>query len=137
MRCDESPQGAQVAAAHPSSHYVVLSPWVNERFPPWQHLLTAHDVARLTRRPPWVLTTLVLIGRFPRKCRYHGRGIGWLRSDVLGWLAENSAHRCTEAMTGIGRPSARQVPLASDRASSPCVARRVRGRCSSRAQVLP
>ena len=51
--------------------------------------MSAHDVARLTRRPRWVLASLVLLGRFPRKCRYHGRGIGWLRSDVLSWLTKD------------------------------------------------
>ena len=62
---------------------VSLSKWVNERIPSFQELLTAHDVARLTRRHRWVLTALTLFGRFPRRQRFHGRRIGWLRSDVL------------------------------------------------------
>src|SRR6185437_14844209 len=66
---------------------VSLSKWVNEKFPSFQELLTAHDVARLTRRHRWALTTLTLFGRFPRRKRFHGRRIGWLRSDVLEWLA--------------------------------------------------
>jgi hypothetical protein len=82
-----SPEERAPSAA--SLRNVSLSRWVNERFPAWEHLLTAHDVARLTRRPPWILTALVLIGRFPRKCRYHGRGVGWLRSDVLVWMSRD------------------------------------------------
>src|SRR6185437_9285251 len=68
---------------------VSLSKWVNEKLPSFQELLTAHDVARLTRRHRWVLTALTLFKRFPRKQRFRGRRIGWLRSDVLGWLAED------------------------------------------------
>ena len=68
---------------------VSLSKWVNERLPSFQELLTAHDVARLTRRHRWVLTALTLFGHFPRRSRFHGRRIGWLRSDVLKWLADD------------------------------------------------
>ena len=45
---------SQVTASAPSRN-VVLSPWVNEPLPAWEELLSAHDVARLTRRPRWVL----------------------------------------------------------------------------------
>jgi predicted DNA-binding transcriptional regulator AlpA len=69
---------------------VTLSRWVNERPPSCQEILTAHDVARLTRRSRWVLETLTLFGRFPRKHRFHGRGIGWCRRDVLLWLGAES-----------------------------------------------
>lgn len=65
---------------------VALSRWVNEPLPAWQDILCAHDVARLTRRPSWMLCGLALVSRFPRKCQYHGRRIGWLRSDVLDWM---------------------------------------------------
>jgi predicted DNA-binding transcriptional regulator AlpA len=68
---------------------VSLSPYVNEQFPNWEELLSAHDVARLTRRPRWMVLSLTLLGRFPRKRRFHGRGIGWLRSDVIHWLAKD------------------------------------------------
>jgi predicted DNA-binding transcriptional regulator AlpA len=75
--------------AAPPPKDVALSPYVNERFPAWEELLSAHDVARLTRRPRWVLASLILLRQFPRKRRYHGRGIGWLRSDVLSWLTKD------------------------------------------------
>jgi predicted DNA-binding transcriptional regulator AlpA len=88
MNSEDSLLPAGVAPAA-SSKAVSLSPWVNERFPAWEDLLSAHDVARLTRRPRWLLTSLALIGRLPRKRRYHGRGIGWLRSDVACWLAKD------------------------------------------------
>lgn len=82
---------------------VSLSPWVNERLPAWTDLLSAHDVARLTRRPTWVLLSLTAVGRFPRKLCYHGRSVGWLRADVVEWLAKsNRAEDCTRA-----RPPAR------------------------------
>ena len=81
-----SPSRTSIGATLPS---VELSPWVNERSPAWEQLLSAHDVARLTRRPRWILQGLALFGRFPRKRRYHGRQIGWLRSDVAHWLAED------------------------------------------------
>jgi len=62
---------------------VVLSRWVNEPLPPFQELLSAHDVARLTRRPKLVISSLVLLRRFPKKRRFRGRQIGWLRAEVL------------------------------------------------------
>jgi len=68
---------------------VSLSKWVNERLPSFQELLTAQDVARLTRRHRLVLAALTLIGRFPRRLRFRGRRIGWLRSDVLNWLDDD------------------------------------------------
>jgi hypothetical protein len=66
---------------------VSISPWVNEPYPNWDHILTAHDVARLIRRPPWMLSTLAAVGQFPRKHQFRGRKIGWLRADILEWMA--------------------------------------------------
>ncbi len=66
---------------------VSVSHWVNQRYPPVQDLLSAHDVARLTRRPRWLLVGLSLIRRFPRRCEFRGRPIGWHRSEVLSWMA--------------------------------------------------
>lgn len=112
---------------------VSLSKWVNERFPSFQDLLTAHDVARLTRRHRWVVAALTLLGRFPRRQRFHGRRIGWLRRDVLEWLTDDIGFVSCRA-TGASRPvrmTGRQIclPLGCSRA---CNARRRRHRCSRR-----
>lgn len=66
---------------------VSLSEWVNERPLPCWELMSVHDVARITRRPRLLLELMALAGRFPRKARYRGRTVGWLRRDVLAWLA--------------------------------------------------
>jgi|SRR5579863_872134 len=121
----------QGAATVASRKDVCLSRWVNERFPPWEQLLSAHDVARLTRRSKWVLLTLMAFGRFPRKRRFHGRDVGWHRKDVLEWMAKDlRVAECSHAKTPL-RPArlARQIclPLACARE---CVARTRRGRCS-------
>jgi len=104
MSSDESSLPSPVAPIG-CSRNVVLSRWVNERFPDWAELLSAHDVARLTRRPRWLLASLMLLGRFPGKHRFHGRGIGWLRSDVLTWLAKDvrTAHCHSSPAVGITR----------------------------------
>ena len=70
---------------------VSLSRWVNESLPSCQEILTDHDVARLTRRPQWVLAALTLLGRFPSKQRFHGRRVGWRRRDVLRWLSSDDS----------------------------------------------
>src|SRR5208282_4668204 len=71
-------------AARPAR--VLLSRRVNEAFPPLNLLLSAHDVARLTRRHRWVLFALTAVGRFPKQQRYHGHAIGWHRRDLAHWL---------------------------------------------------
>ena len=68
---------------------VLISKWVNEPPPSWDQILTAHDVARLTRRPKWVLSALTLLGHFPKKQRFHGRNLGWRLPDVEDWLARS------------------------------------------------
>jgi predicted DNA-binding transcriptional regulator AlpA len=83
-----SDKSSPITPAPPAaSHRVSLSPYVNEQFPIWEEMLSAHDVARLTRRPRWMVLSLALLGRVPRKRRFHGRDIGWLRSDVVRWLS--------------------------------------------------
>jgi len=62
---------------------VTISRWVNEPLPAWDQFLTAHDVARLTHRPSSLLRSMALLRRFPKKRRFRGRRIGWLRSDRL------------------------------------------------------
>jgi predicted DNA-binding transcriptional regulator AlpA len=75
---------------------VAISPFLEERFPPLNQLLTAHDVARLVRRPRWYFCGLALLGTFPAKRRFRGRWAGWIRSDVSQWMQKNlrvpSAH---------------------------------------------
>jgi predicted DNA-binding transcriptional regulator AlpA len=83
-------ESSPVMPASPAaSGRISLSPYVNEQFPNWGELLSARDVARLTRRPRWIVLTLSALSRFPRKHRFHGRGIGWLRSDVLEWMSRD------------------------------------------------
>jgi predicted DNA-binding transcriptional regulator AlpA len=123
----------QRAPSAASSNNVSLSRWVNERFPAWEQLLSAHDVARLTRRPRWVLLSMMMLGRFPRKRRFHGRGIGWLRSDVLQWLAKDlQTVKCHSEPTAVHRPRiARQTSLPLE-CTDVCAARRSRGACCFR-----
>jgi predicted DNA-binding transcriptional regulator AlpA len=86
---------------------VTLSPWVNEPLPPFQELLSAHDVARLTRRPKLVISGLMLLRRFPKRRRFRGRQVGWLRSDVLDWMARDLA---IEDATCVPRRCAKANP---------------------------
>jgi hypothetical protein len=81
---------------------VSISKWVNEALPPWSEILSAHDVARLTRRHRWILSALSFMRRFPRRRHFHGRPIGWHRRDVARWL---------ECHHGGGRRSVVPMPL--------------------------
>lgn len=112
------------AASAVSADRVTLSKWVNERFPAWEQLLSAHDVARLTRRPRWVLLGLSLLGRFPRKHCVRGRRI-WLRADVLDWIGSRAG------FNGNGAPLSRPRIARPDRPEV-CAARRSRTACSLR-----
>jgi predicted DNA-binding transcriptional regulator AlpA len=131
MNSKDSLSPAGTTSGVPSSS-VVLSPWVNERLPAWEQLLTAHDVARLTRRPRWVIASLIWVRRFPRKRRYHGRGVGWLRSDVIHWLAKDlrAANSPVEQAQASPILIARQTPLPLQ-CTRPCAARRTRRRRTS------
>jgi len=112
---------------------VSISKWVNETFPPWDEILSAHDVARLTRRRRWVLSTLTLLRCFPRKLQYHGRDIGWNRCAVESWLAERFAgdlgpRRCDSRSHGTHRlPSQNQLQYSRSSRSA-----RIRPSCFSR-----
>lgn len=68
---------------------VSISRWVNEPYPPWHCILTAHDVAHLIRRPRWMLGGLATIGQIPRRQRFHGKHIGWLKADIFEWMARS------------------------------------------------
>jgi predicted DNA-binding transcriptional regulator AlpA len=104
---------------------VILSRWVNELPPPFQELLSAHDVARLTRRPKLLISGLVLLRRFPKKRRYRGRQVGWLRADVLDWMSRDLALDETSqpAPRHCLRPHPRQACLPLE-CRGPCAARR-------------
>jgi predicted DNA-binding transcriptional regulator AlpA len=99
------------------SERVTLSPWVNEPLFPWADLLSSHDVARLTRRPRWLLHGLALVGRFPKKHCFHGRRVGWLRADVFEWLSRGFAtepgeqRRETPPVPAKKHPRQRCLPL--------------------------
>jgi len=132
MRSGHSSPASQGSAAVLPGN-VVLSPFVNEPFPAWDELLSAHDVARLTRRPRWVLAGLAFFGHFPRKRRYHGRGIGWARVEVSLWLAKESIDGGSlKSVPRIERmPRARQARLPLGR-SHTCGGRGRRDCCSLR-----
>src|ERR1700690_2545217 len=74
----------------PVRERVSISRWVNEPYPAWDQILTAHDVARLVRRPRWVLSSMTAVGQFPRKQRFHGRKIGWLKADIFERMTRSS-----------------------------------------------
>jgi len=124
MSPQDLPSGERTPSAA-SPDRVTLSKWVNERFPPWEQLLSAHDVARLTRRPRWVLLGLMLLGRFPRKQCFHGRRIGWLRDDVLDWIGKGASF--DEGRAPLLRPR-----LSRLEGTGACAARRSRSTCSTR-----
>lgn len=87
MRKDTPESETNTPAIIPRSN-VALSKWVNEKLPAWNEILGAHEVARLTRRPRWILATLAFVGQFPKPRRFRGRAIGWHRRDVQRWLLE-------------------------------------------------
>ena len=64
-----------------------LSKWINEPCPEWTTLLTAREVAKLTRRPRCLLSALAFLGRLPPPKRYRGKALGWQRRDIERWLA--------------------------------------------------
>jgi predicted DNA-binding transcriptional regulator AlpA len=98
MSTEVSGSGTPVAITR--SERLSLSKWVNEKFPPWTELLTAHEVARLTRRHRWMVSALTLLGRFPKQERFRGRGIGWNRHDVERWLRSESGVASAELSGG-------------------------------------
>jgi predicted DNA-binding transcriptional regulator AlpA len=136
MDTGTSALGSIVAETPPTKTKVRLSPWVNEKLPSLEQLLSAHDVARLTRRPKWLLSGLMLLGRFPKKQRFRGRQIGWSRADIIDWLCrdlatEEPAHR----VDSTPRRCAKAVPLQPClplECTVPCTQKRLRPGCSSR-----
>src|SRR5213082_96940 len=125
MSPQDLPYDDERAPCAASPDRVTLSKWVNERFPPWEQLLSAHDVARLTRRPRWVLLGLMLLGRFPRKQCFHSRRIGWLRDDVLDWIGKG-------AIFDEGRAPLLRPRFSRLEGTGACAASRSRSTCSTR-----
>ena len=83
----------------PVHREITISRWVNESLPAWDQVLTAHELARLMRRPRWLLCGMALPRRFPQEHRFRGYKIGWLRSEILGWM--DSGFRADSAITKI------------------------------------
>src|SRR6266478_4470988 len=82
--------GSQTPGRVPvSAVQVSISKWVNQPLPPLDELLSSHDMARLTRRPRFVVVGLSCLGFLPRRRRYRGCVVGWLRSDVLDWMSKD------------------------------------------------
>jgi hypothetical protein len=109
---------------------VTISPWVNEPLPDIQGILCSRDLARLTRRPRWVLCGLALMCKFPRKKRYRGRVVGWCRAEVLEWMTRELAvepeiQERLNAPRRCARRHARQQCLPLE-CGAPCVGRRSR-----------
>jgi predicted DNA-binding transcriptional regulator AlpA len=101
------------------SQRVSISRWVNEPYPAWDRILTAHDVARLIRRPPWMLFSMAAVGQFPRKQRFRGKSIGWRKEDILEWIVRTCQSRVattSDKIKGYRRaksdpPSQQTLPL--------------------------
>jgi len=92
----------------PGTVQVALLQWVNDRPPSWDDILTAHDLARLTRRPKWALTILSLLGWLPRKQQFRGRRIGWCRSQFEEWLL---AEKIARIRAGVAPAPPRRKPM--------------------------
>ncbi len=108
---------------NPRKAPISISRWVNESPPPLRDLLSAHDVAQLTRRPIWLLAGLSLVGRFPKKLKFRGRGIGWRRSEILDWMSRDLAVVQQSACGPGSRKPPRQGRLPLD-AGNPLTPRR-------------
>lgn len=108
-----STQSGKARTKPRSAAPIVLSRWVNEPYPPLTELSSAHDVARLTRRPRWLLVGLALIGRFPKKARFRGRALGWWLPDVLEWMAKDliDRHHVPPRPHWLGQPRQTCLPL--------------------------
>src|ERR1700735_4687916 len=97
---------------------VSISRWVNEPYPAWDCILTARDVARLIRRPRWMLGGLAAIGRIPCRQCFRGKHIGWLKADILEWIARSprppvakASNRAHRARRRHSSPNQHVLPL--------------------------
>ncbi len=125
----------ELSERFPRQLNVTLPPWVNEPPPPFSELISAHDVARLTRRSRWTLSSLMLLGLFPKRRRYLGRPIGWLRADVLEWLSQGMSVGRESMGSDQGQPcngNAACKHRAPTHSLDPQAHHRPRVRCSAR-----
>ncbi len=103
MNSEEFQQSSAVSGR--PSVVVTLSKWVNERSPALTGILTAHDVARLAKRPRWALPALSLLGLLPEGIRFHGRRVGWNRKEIERWvLRRNVADAAAHTKPSPRRP---------------------------------
>ena len=109
MKAEVSSSETPKAAA--SAPPVSLSKWVNEKLPPLNEILSAHEVARLTRRHRWFLAALTLLRRFPRQERFGGRAIGWRKSELESWF------RKSRRVTDHPKPSSTRICRTTGRCS--------------------
>lgn len=108
---------ATCAAANASTtaREVHLPRWVNEPLPNIHAILSGREIARLTRRPRWLLIGMAMLGQFPKQRTHCGKPIGWHHADVLDWLTQHmtidsdssSAPRSCQQR----RPSQARLPL--------------------------
>jgi hypothetical protein len=99
---------------------VEVPPCVDEPFPAWDEYLAARDLARLLRRPPWLLCGMVLLRRFPDKHRFRDPAIGWFKSDILDWMgrassADAAANSLLEQPQKIAPPSGNSLSIEKER----------------------
>jgi len=132
MTMDAVGADAIARAANDEKMPVALSEWVNDKSPSLGEILSARDVARLTRRHRWMIRTLTLFGRFPKQRVFHGRSIGWAKDEVLSWQTERTVsqsraltHRRIDCSETAERPMPSHSP--HRRHLSPCSKRRKGG----------
>jgi len=92
MDTGSSTEGTSVAdIISTSSREVRLPRCVDESFPDVHAILSGSEIARLTRRPRWLLFGMAVLGHFPKQRTHCGKSIGWHRADVLDWLTQHMA----------------------------------------------
>jgi prophage regulatory protein len=64
---------------------------------PTDQLLTIREVVKVTRLSKPTVYKLVNEGHFPRQVHLVSKRVAWLHSEILGWVAEQSARRPTDA----------------------------------------
>jgi hypothetical protein len=86
---------------------VQASRWMHDRWPNWIAILSAQDLARLTRRAPWIASVLTLLGRCPNQQRLRTHPLADC-STPSGEGLENSCGRTSHPSFARGAVSARK-----------------------------